>query len=500
MDYGTGSRLHKDQWDLIHDPVSMLGWFQNEEDASDYTTDTDKEWIVEIYSNSVSADFLKATNANKHKQVESWINWALKSSLNADQLKVLKAISSAIPSKRDGSLPVAILKHYPNAKNKGLYVYYTEKQGGVIRAVKEPKVFTGDLPVDLSLHTGEFDAVDEKASPMAEETVQAYSELPYNFIWETMTEQGVVDQTKNWLKEAWAYDQVAKNEGVVRYLMDAIAKAEFGKAKKYTVEEQVVYTYGFELDDRKVPLALHILEDEPSFQRDDLMELNLSESKDKPYALLAFCPDKDLTQAKVLVQVGKKHMEQVKGYFTKEGDNVLADGTLLGNPVPKVRITSSGGSGVNGGRFGCTRANEDETCEGVKGKKYHGGLDIHAPVGTKIRSITQGTVHAAPKSEGGDLGYYIIVKSTVSEDEVLYILYAHLKEPSTKTGNVQQGDVIGTAGVTGNAKYLKHIEDRQHVHIVVKIGKKGDSYKQSIRVNPEKYLTTKFNDDGTYED
>ena len=32
MDYGKGTRLHKYQWDLVHDPKAMLGWFQDEEE------------------------------------------------------------------------------------------------------------------------------------------------------------------------------------------------------------------------------------------------------------------------------------------------------------------------------------------------------------------------------------------------------------------------------------------------------------------------------------
>ena len=36
MDYGKGTRLHKYQWDLVHDPKAMLGWFQDEEENAYY--------------------------------------------------------------------------------------------------------------------------------------------------------------------------------------------------------------------------------------------------------------------------------------------------------------------------------------------------------------------------------------------------------------------------------------------------------------------------------
>ena len=36
MDYGQGTRLHKYQWDLVHRPEAMLGWFQDEEENAYY--------------------------------------------------------------------------------------------------------------------------------------------------------------------------------------------------------------------------------------------------------------------------------------------------------------------------------------------------------------------------------------------------------------------------------------------------------------------------------
>ena len=36
MDYGRGTRLHKYQWDLVHNPEAMLGWFQEEQESASY--------------------------------------------------------------------------------------------------------------------------------------------------------------------------------------------------------------------------------------------------------------------------------------------------------------------------------------------------------------------------------------------------------------------------------------------------------------------------------
>ena len=494
MDYGKGTRLHKYQWDLVHDPKAMLGWFQDEEENADMTFRQDVEWIVELYSPFFSDLFITAFEAGRKADMRNCINRGLKASFSQEQVRSLEAIDELIPRKKDGSVPAAIIKHYPNAKIRGLYVYFTEKDGVTIKAADKPRTFTSDLPVDTTLYTGEFDNI--KATVEDKNVTKAFGDLAYDFVWKTMSEQNWTDQAINWMKEAWAYPNVGRNDKEVNSIMATIAKTKARKSYKYPVEEKVVYTYGFSIDSIKLPLALYILEDNPILDRSNLIELTLSEKR--PYVLLGFY-GKERSKIELLVQVKNEHVELVKNYFIKKDDNMLSDGTLLGDPVPKMRITSSGSSGIQGGRFGCTRSNSKKTCGGVKGKKYHGGLDIHAPIGTKIRSIREGIVFAAPKNKVADLGYYVIVKSILSEEKILYVLYAHLKEPSSAGKSVSQGDVIGIAGVTGNAKYLEDIKDRQHVHIIAKVGDKNGSYKTAVRVDPEDYLTSKFNKNGSSE-
>ncbi len=241
-------------------------------------------------------------------------------------------------------------------------------------------------------------------------------------------------------------------------------------------------------------LALYVLEEKPIFRRDHLVEFMVD--KEKPYTLLGFCEGKDKNKPKLLIQVKNEHVDLIKKYFTQSDDNVLADGTLLGDPVPKMRITSSGVSGTHGGRFGCTRSDPTKKCNDTKGKKYHGGVDIHAPIGTTIRSISSGTVFAASVEEHKDLGYYVIIKSNLPDKKVLYLLYAHLKESSDATSSIEKGGEIGISGITGNAKHLKSQKDSQHVHIITKLGNEGDSYQKATRVNPENYLATKFDENG----
>lgn len=205
----------------------------------------------------------------------------------------------------------------------------------------KPIAFTSHFPVDLSLHTGEFEGSAEKVTPMKEETVQAFGNLAYDFVWQTTTEQSMADMFRNYLKEVWDYSNVGRDEGTVRYLMDAIAKTEFGKPYQCSVGEQVVYMYDFILGKNKVPLALHILEDKPSFKRNDLVELDLGDREDKPYVLLAFCEEKEQSKPKVLVQVGKEYSEALKEYLS-EGKVVQKEQTVTAGLVaPKKMLADA---------------------------------------------------------------------------------------------------------------------------------------------------------------
>lgn len=103
-----------------------------------------------------------------------------------------------------------------------------------------------------------------------------------------------------------------------------------------------------------------------------------------------------------------------------------------------------------------------------KAKKFHYGLDLIAPTGTKIYSTADGTITSVVKSSKG-YGNKIIV------DHGLYkTLYAHLSAFKVKLGDtVMRGDVIGFVGNTGTSTVA-------HLHYEVIKGKK--------KVNPAKYL------------
>ena len=64
MDYGKGTRLQKYQWDLVHNPQSMLGWFQHEEENAYYTLQEVKKLLEEIKKNNETGNIpLKTSRA-----------------------------------------------------------------------------------------------------------------------------------------------------------------------------------------------------------------------------------------------------------------------------------------------------------------------------------------------------------------------------------------------------------------------------------------------------
>uniref|UniRef100_UPI0022E72AA0 peptidoglycan DD-metalloendopeptidase family protein n=2 Tax=Ruthenibacterium lactatiformans TaxID=1550024 RepID=UPI0022E72AA0 len=91
--------------------------------------------------------------------------------------------------------------------------------------------------------------------------------------------------------------------------------------------------------------------------------------------------------------------------------------------------------------------------------EYHNGTDIAAPAGTPILAAASGTVTIANgiDSWGGSYGYHI----KVDHGNGLETLYAHCSSICVIPGQqVQQGEVIGFVGSTGNST-------GNHLHLVV---------------------------------
>ena len=132
-------------------------------------------------------------------------------------------------------------------------------------------------------------------------------------------------------------------------------------------------------------------------------------------------------------------------------------------------------------KFGCTRKD-------IGGKKkFHGGIDIKASVGTDCFAIEDGVVTAI--GFGDDLGKYVAIKFKKDGKE-FGVAYCHLsKHDILKEGDkVKAGVVVGKTGKTGNVG-----SDEPHLHLEVHDQEwltYDDEVKRSAHsLNPNNYIS-----------
>jgi murein DD-endopeptidase MepM/ murein hydrolase activator NlpD len=105
---------------------------------------------------------------------------------------------------------------------------------------------------------------------------------------------------------------------------------------------------------------------------------------------------------------------------------------------------------------------------GPRGGRNHDGMDIGAPTGTPVRAAACGTVSLA----GQQSGYGNIV--CITHTSQFSTCYAHLSRFGTSAGaRVQQGQVIGYVGCTGNCT-------GPHLHFETRVG--------GVARDPSQYL------------
>ena len=112
--------------------------------------------------------------------------------------------------------------------------------------------------------------------------------------------------------------------------------------------------------------------------------------------------------------------------------------------------------------------------------KLHSGIDLAAGGGTPIYAAASGYVQVAGWSSGGYGNYVIIYHGKMSDGNQYSTLYGHMRSVATSAGKyVQQGEVIGYVGSTGNST-------GNHLHLEVwKGGSKANA------VNPRGYIPMK---------
>ena len=150
-----------------------------------------------------------------------------------------------------------------------------------------------------------------------------------------------------------------------------------------------------------------------------------------------------------------------------KGVNPVTGKTLF-SPTPKGQPGNER-PGVGGaGNFGAPR----------DGGRTHHGEDISGPVGTDLHAATPGTVTFS----GTMSGYGNTVK--IDDGSGTVTLYGHNSDNAVSVGDtVQQGQVIGTLGQTGNA--AGQPDSESHVHFEVHVN--GEL------VNPATWLNSATN-------
>jgi len=90
----------------------------------------------------------------------------------------------------------------------------------------------------------------------------------------------------------------------------------------------------------------------------------------------------------------------------------------------------------------------DVTSEfGMRGRRYHYGIDVDLETGDAVLSAFEGTVRIARYSPS--YGYFVLVRHANG----LETLYAHLSRILVKSGDkVQAGDLLGLGGNTGRSR------------------------------------------------
>lgn len=105
------------------------------------------------------------------------------------------------------------------------------------------------------------------------------------------------------------------------------------------------------------------------------------------------------------------------------------------------------------------------------GKRKHEGIDIFAKKGTPVVAICDGIIVSKGTTPRGGKVLWL-----QSNEHPVSVYYAHLDQHKVKHGQyVRKGQVIGTVGKTGNARYTP-----PHLHFGI--------YKYTGAVNPLPYV------------
>lgn len=224
-----------------------------------------------------------------------------------------------------------------------------------------------------------------------------------------------------------------------------LAKKVFFNKKIIQISKDGYFMFGFGRD-YKSSSTLKIIKD----SKDDILKYN-------------FNIEKSIYKIEKISGLPNKMVTPGPEFYKK----INEDRTLIKNsmnekyvvdkfPLTFIKPTEGRISGIYGSQ---------RILNGVK-KNPHGGLDIAAPEGTPIKTMSDGKVLLAVKGL-----YYTGNIVIIDHGYDLQSMYIHMKDINIKKGDlVKQGQIIGTVGSTGRST-------GPHLHWNV--------YWNKVRVNPE---------------
>lgn len=118
----------------------------------------------------------------------------------------------------------------------------------------------------------------------------------------------------------------------------------------------------------------------------------------------------------------------------------------------------------------------------ARGGRTHDAVDIMAPRGTPVIAVEGGTILRLRQNDAGGITIY-----QLDPDERFVYYYAHLdgyRKGLLEGMPVQQGDLLGFVGTTGNAP-----KDTPHLHFQVMLYRGHGQYWGGEPINPHPYLT-----------
>jgi len=162
-----------------------------------------------------------------------------------------------------------------------------------------------------------------------------------------------------------------------------------------------------------------------------------------------------------------------------------------GDPVKNPKICPSSPGNIKGGTYGCTRK-ANTVCDGVLGKKKHGGVDVVLPLFETISTMYSGTVVAKRTNfeynqyAANSFGNFVEIESVIN-GEIIRIKYCHLGYVAPEvTGYISQGFPFALSGKSGNAA---REGVTPHLHLQAK-KKVGDNW---VEIDPLPLFDTNFN-------